>query len=57
VPVFANDRTVGRPEHEAEGESGDDRVVERADDRDELRDEVDRRREPNAGYREDDLRA
>src|SRR5438093_10872898 len=56
APVLANDRAVGRAQHEAERESRDDRVIERADDRDELGNEIDRRSEPQAGDADDDLR-
>jgi hypothetical protein len=57
APVLADDRTIGRAQDEAQGERRDDRIVQRAEDRDELRDEVYRRGEPEAGDRQDDLRA
>ena len=56
MPVLANDRRVGRAEDESQRDRRDDRVIERPDDRYELRDEIDRRCEPHARDADDDLR-
>src|SRR4051812_20542243 len=57
APVLTDDRAVGRSQHEPKGERRHDRIVQRTDYRNELRDEIDRRSEPDARHREDDLRA
>src|SRR2546430_6544987 len=57
APVFADDRPVCRTQHEAQGQRANDGVVQRADDRYELRNEVDWRSEPEARDPDDDLRA
>ena len=56
MPVLADDGGVGRAEDEPQGERSDDRVIERADDRDELGNKVDGRGEPEARDADDDLR-
>src|SRR5438876_4216242 len=42
APMFPDDRAVRRAKDEAEGEPGDDRVIERADNGNEVGDEIDR---------------
>lgn len=44
--MFGEDGSIRSPEDVSKDERGDDRVVQRTDDRDELRDQVERREEP-----------
>ena len=39
--MYGEDGTVGRSQHVAEHERGDDRIVERSQERDELGDQID----------------
>src|SRR2546423_10550617 len=55
-PVLGHDLGRRRPHDEPQGERRDDRVVERAGDRHEVRDEVERHREVQRGHAEHDLR-
>src|SRR5262245_30436482 len=56
-PVLVDDLAPGLPDQMTEHDSCDHGVVERTEDGDELRDQIDRRREPDGGEAEPELRA
>src|SRR5262245_49556107 len=57
APVLVDDLAPRLPDQMTQHRGGDDGVVERTEDGDELRDQVDRRREPDGGEAEPELRA